>query len=315
MASEPKTIDSISVVVPVYNSEAILPTLIERLEPVVASLACEYEVLLINDASRDRSWEVIQELCTSHGWVRGINLMRNFGQHNALLCGIRAARYSVVVTMDDDMQNPPAEIPTLLAKLDEGNDVVYGTPRTEQHGLWRDLASTITKWALQSATGADVARKVSAFRAFRTNLREAFIDYKSPLISIDVLLTWGTTRFAAVPVEHNVRQVGKSNYTFGKLVIHALNMMTGYSTAPLRLASFIGFAFTLFGMATLGYVLYSYFTNDGRVPGFAFLACVISLFSGAQLFALGIIGEYLARMHFRTMDRPPYAVRERTDSR
>jgi glycosyltransferase involved in cell wall biosynthesis len=136
--------------------------------------------------------------------------------------------------LDDDLQNPPEEIPRLLAKLNEGNDVVYGTPQQEQHGLWRDLASRITKIALQKSMGVDTARNVSAFRVFRTQVREAFFDYRSSFVSIDVLLTWGTTRFAAVKVQHAERTVGQSNYTFGKLVTHALNMMTGFSTWPLQ---------------------------------------------------------------------------------
>ena len=128
-------------------------------------------------------------------------------------------------------------------------------------------------------------------------------------MSIDVLLTWGTTRFAAVPVRHDPRQVGVSNYTFRKLVRHALNMMTGFSTLPLQLASVVGFAFTLFGLLLLVYVIGRYLIEGGSVPGFPFLASTIALFSGAQLFALGIIGEYLARMHFRMMDRPSYVIR------
>jgi glycosyltransferase involved in cell wall biosynthesis len=316
LVSSPSGLEpGISVIVPVYNSERSLPLLVQRLHPVLKSLELPYELILVDDGSRDNSWAVVQQLAGQHQWITGLNLMRNYGQHNAVLCGIRTARFDLAVTMDDDLQNPPEEIPRLLAQLAKGYDVVYGTPQTEQHGLWRDMASKITKMALQSATGADVARKVSAFRVFRTNVREAFANYKSPFISIDVLLTWGTVRFAALPVEHSVRQVGKSNYTFKQLVTHALNMMTGFSTAPLRFASLIGFGFTVFGMGILGYVLYCYFTIGTSVPGFPFLASIIAIFSGAQLFALGIIGEYLARMHFRTMDRPPYAIRQRAKAR
>jgi undecaprenyl-phosphate 4-deoxy-4-formamido-L-arabinose transferase len=236
--------------------------------------------------------------------------MRNYGQHNTLLCGIRQARYEVIVTMDDDLQHPPEEIPNLLAKLAEGYDVVYGTPQQEQHGFWRDVASQVTKLALQSTMGAETARNVSAFRAFRTRLRDAFANYQGPFVSIDVLLTWGTTRFAAIPVHHDPRRVGRSNYTFVRLVTHALNMMTGFSTWPLQLASLIGFAFTLFGLGVLVYVIGRYLIEGGSIAGFPFLASIIAIFSGAQLFALGIIGEYLARMHFRMMERPAYSVRE-----
>ncbi len=300
----------VSVVVPVYRSEKILPELVGRLEAVLAGIADRYELILVNDCSPDRSWDVITELAVQHPWIRPFNLMRNYGQHNALLCGIREACYGVIVTMDDDLQHPPEEIPKLLATLAEGYDVVYGTPMQEQHGIGRDFASWITKIALQNIMGAEIARKVSAFRAFRAEVAKAFQHYEGAFVSIDVLLTWGTNRFTAIPVDHQPRRQGASGYTFRRLMTHAMNMMTGFSTVPLQFASLVGFVFTLFGIGVLIYVVGRYLWAGGSVPGFPFLASIIALFSGAQLFALGIIGEYLARMHFRMMDRPSYVIRE-----
>jgi glycosyltransferase involved in cell wall biosynthesis len=300
---------NISVVIPVYNSEPFLEDLVGRLQPVLENLATAYELILVNDGSQDQSWKTISELASKHLWIRAMDLMCNYGQHNALLCGIQAARYEVTVTLDDDLQHPPEEIPKLINKLAEGYDVVYGTPEQERHGFWRDVASRVTKLALRTAMGAETARKVSAFRAFRTILRQAFANFRGSFVSIDVLLTWGTRRFAAVTVAHAPRSAGASNYTFLKLVTHALNMMTGFSTLPLQLASLLGFAFTGFGMGVLAFVLGRYLINGGSVPGFAFLASTIAIFAGAQLFALGIIGEYLARIYLRSMDRPPYVIR------
>ena len=220
---------AVSVVVPVHNSAESLPLLAAGVENVLNSVGCPFELILVDDGSRDESWRVIRELAAKFHAVRGIALMRNYGQHNALLCGIRAAKTDIIVTLDDDLQHPPEEIPKLLEKLAKGHDVVYGTPVKGQHGLWRNLASWITKLALKSAIGAETARHVSAFRAFRTDLREAFATYQSPFVSIDVLLTWGGGRFTAVPVRHDARVIGASNYTFRKLLIHALNMMTGFS--------------------------------------------------------------------------------------
>jgi glycosyltransferase involved in cell wall biosynthesis len=303
----------ISAIVPVYRSAPILPELHRRLTAALSSIADRYEIILVEDAGGDESWSVIEQLAEGDRHVRGIRMSRNYGQHNALLCGIRAARYGVIVTMDDDLQNPPEEIETLVARLGEDVDVVYGTPEHEQHGFFRNQGSRITKLALQSVMSAETARNVSAFRAFRAPLREAFAAYRGPYVSIDVLLTWGTTRFSHVRVRHEPRQAGQSNYTFRTLVTHALNMMTGFSTLPLQVASLIGFAFTLFGFGILVLVLATYVSNGGSsVPGFAFLASIIAIFSGAQLFALGVIGEYLARMHFRTMDRPTYLVQQVT---
>jgi glycosyltransferase involved in cell wall biosynthesis len=303
-------IPSISVVVPVYNSAGALPVLVSRLEPVLRGLAHQFELVCVNDGSRDASWNVIVDLERGHSWIHGIDLMRNSGQHNALLCGIRAARYDITVTLDDDLQNPPEEIPILLAALAEGVDVVYGAPHQEVHGLWRNLASQVTKVVLQGVLGADTARMVGPFRAFRTNVRRAFDAYQGAFVNIDVLLTWGTTRFAAVRVRHDVRTIGQSNYTLRKLLTHTLNMLTGFSTLPLQLASLLGFTLTLVGGLLLALVIIRYLLNGGAVPGFAFLASIIIIFSGTQLFTLGVIGEYLARMHFRLLDRPAYVVRE-----
>lgn len=303
---------SLSVIIPVYRGAESLHELVAELQRVLPTLSDMFELILVDDGSPDNSWQVIQEVARQYAWVRGITMMRNYGQHNALLCGIRSAKHEIIVTMDDDLQHPASEIHKLLKKLDEGYDVVYGSPAQEQHTLWRNLASQITKIALQSSMGVDIARKVSAFRAFRTNVRDAFANYHSPYVSIDVLLTWATTRFAAVDVPHAERKHGTSNYTFQKLVTHALNMITGFSTVPLQIASFIGFAFTLFGILVFIYVVGRYIIQGTPVEGFPFLASIIAIFSGAQLFALGIIGEYLARIHFRTMDRPVYTVRSTT---
>jgi glycosyltransferase involved in cell wall biosynthesis len=292
----------VSVVIPVYNSEEILPALLERLATVLPQAATCYEVILVNDGSRDNSWTRIQELAARYSFVRGFELMRNFGQHNALLAGVRAAHFDVVVTMDDDLQHPPEEIGKL----------VYGVPEVLPHSHGRNLASRLTKLVLQKAMGAEIASRVDAFRAFRTQLREAFANFMGVYISLDVLLTWGTSRFGMVTVDHHARRVGESNYNFRKLMTHALNMMTGFSPLPLQLASLLGFGTTAFGVLVLAYVLIRAFVQKGAPPGFPLLVSIISIFSGAQLVALGIIGEYLARVHARSLDRPPYVVRGRT---
>lgn len=303
---------AVSIVVPCYNSHASLPLLVERLEAVFHQEARAFEIILVEDGSQDSTWTVIQELARSRPNIRGFKMLRNYGQHNALLCGIRNARFGLLVTIDDDLQNPPEEVPRLLARLEDGCDVVYGTPRKQEHGFLRDLASTLTKITLQGVMGAETARSVSAFRALRASLRPAFADYRSPLVSIDVLLTWGTRRFAAIPTRRDSRTIGQSNYTISKLFRHAMNMMTGFSTLPLRFASFLGFAMALFGLGVLGWVLGRYFLQGSSVQGFPFLASIIAIFGGAQLCTLGIIGEYLARIHLRTMDRPCYTVEEST---
>lgn len=303
---------TLSFVIPVYRSTESLLELHRRIRAVFADSGHEFEIIFVDDGGIEESWLIIQQLAAMDPQVRGFRMSRNFGQHNALLCGIRQASGDIIVTLDDDLQHPPEVIPQLLQKLAEGHDVVYGSPEKEQHGILRDLASLITKIALEGSMGAANARQVSALRVFVTRLREAFSDYRSPTVNIDVLLTWATTRFAAVRVAHAARKFGASGYTPRKLVRHALNMMTGFSTRPLHLASLMGFFFAFFGLAILIYVVLQWIVHGSAVPGFAFLASIIAIFSGAQLIAIGIIGEYLARMHLRTMERPPYLVSQAT---
>ena len=305
---------SLSVVIPVYNGAGTVGSVIDRLLTVLHRLGAPFEIVLVNDGSRDDSWAVIRALALAHAQIVGVDLMRNYGQHNALLCGIRAARHDVIVTMDDDLQQPPEEIPRLLEKLREGYDVVYGTPDRERHGFWRNASSRLTKVALALTIGAEVAPLVSAFRAIRSSVKPAFTEYRSPLLSIDVLLTWATTRIGSVVVRREPRDTGGSNYRLRGLIRHSVNMLTGFSIVPLQLATIVGFLFTLFGIALLVFVVGRFLVAGVSVPGFPFLASVIAIFSGAQLFALGIIGEYLGRMHLRAMERPPYIVRTSTEA-
>lgn len=305
---------TVSVVIPVFRSEASIGPLFEQLAELLPKISEEFEVIFVEDGGGDRSWNIVMELASERAWVRGFRFMRNFGQHSALLCGIRAAKYDIVVTMDDDLQHPTERILDLIELVDSGHDVAYGTPVRQRHGILRNIASLMTKWVLQGAMGAETARSISAFRAFRTSLRDSFADYHSPLVNIDVLLTWGTTRFVAIPTPHAPRTLGTSNYTFGKLVTHTFNLVTGFSTLPLRLASALGLVMTSFGFVILIYIVFSQlFAFQFEVPGFTFVASLISVFAGAQMLTLGIIGEYLARIHLRSMDKPAYVIGQTTD--
>jgi undecaprenyl-phosphate 4-deoxy-4-formamido-L-arabinose transferase len=299
---------SISLVIPVYKSEGCLRELYCRIVATLEQITNDYEIIFVEDCGGDRSWDVIVEIARIDRRVKGHKMSRNYGQHNALLAGIRSAQHPVIVTLDDDLQNPPEEIHKLLSKLDEGYDVVYGTPEYEQHGLLRDAASIVTKLILQNVMGAQTARKISSFRAFRSHVRNGFNAFEGPYVSIDVLLTWATARFAAIAVEHKPRSIGRSNYTLKKLLLHTFNMLTGFSTWPLQIASLMGFLFTLFGLGVLLYVVGRFLLLGWSAPGFPFIASIISIFSGVQLFTLGIIGEYLARMHCRAMQQPAYVI-------
>lgn len=217
---------TISVVIPVYNSVALLPRLVTRLRPVLVSLTSCYELILVNDGSQDDSWNVIKQLVKSNAWITGIDLLRNYGQHNATLAGLRAARYETIVTMDDDLQHSPEEIPRLLAKLEEGYDVVYGVPIQEQHSLWRILAARFVKRLLRRVLRVEIAYSITPFRVLHSYVCNAFTDYQSPYVSIDVLLSWGTAKFAAVLTHHGQQII--SRYTVMKSLGHAIKMIIGF---------------------------------------------------------------------------------------
>jgi undecaprenyl-phosphate 4-deoxy-4-formamido-L-arabinose transferase len=301
---------SASVVVPVYNSEQTLAELASRLEKVLTPLLKSFEIIFVNDGSRDQSWEKILELAEHKSFIRGFNLMTNYGQHNALIAGIDEAKYEIILTVDDDLQHPPEEIPRLLEKLCSGYDVVYGRPAARSHSAWRNLSSKLLKTTLKVVLGAEMGGHSSAFRAFRADLRRGFKNFRDAQLSIDVLLSWSAARVTHVLVEHHNRKVGKSGYSMRKLVVLAFNMLTGYSTLPLRIASWIGLFSALNGLGIFLYVVIRRLLQTTYVPGFAFLSAEIALFAGLQLFAIGVIGEYVARLHFRTMGKPSYVVRE-----
>lgn len=300
-------INSISVIIPIYNSAEILPELAERLNKSLNALTDQYEILMINDGSKDNSWQVIQSLSSTYPAIKGINLMRNYGQHNALLCGIRNAKNEYLVTMDDDLQHPPEEIHKLLKEIHKGFDVVYGIPQKLVHKKWRNFSSKITKNLLARFLGIKRIKYLSAFRIMRREVRKAFEKFDNPNVIIDALLTWGTENFGTVEVNEQPRSQGHSNYNFFKLVKITMIILTGFSTIPLRISSVIGFALTIFGIGILTYTVVRTFL-EGSIPGFPFLASIISIFSGAQLFSLGIIGEYLARIFNRSMNHPSYII-------
>jgi glycosyltransferase involved in cell wall biosynthesis len=299
-----------SVVIPVYRGEATVEPLVDRLGTVLPLAAEQFEVLLVNDGSPDGSWAAITRLTDRYSWVRGLRLTRNFGQENATLCGILESSFPVIATMDDDLQHSPEELPKLLTKLEEGYDVVYGVPRVRRQVWWKRWLSSAVKRVIALSVGIPEIRGMSTFKAFRGGIRDTYASISGPDVTVDVLLSWMFSRFATVEIEESPRTDGASNYNVMKLIRVAVRILTNYSTIPLRLASLLGFVFTFFGFLIFVYVLTVYFT-EGSIPGFSFLASVVTIFSGVQLFALGIIGEYLARVFERSSGRPRYAILER----
>ena len=298
----------ISVVVPAYRSQRTIGELVRRIETVLENT--NYEVIIVVDGSPDKTWNEVESLVNNLRRVVGVRLGRNAGQHNALLAGLRQARYATTVTLDDDLQNPPEEMAKLVAHLTDGVDVVYGIPNRVAQSLFRRLGSILTRKVLTAALGAPNARELSSFRAFRTSLRDGFADELGPGVSLDALLAWSTDRFASQTVQHHARAEGNSNFNLRRLAQFALDMATGYSTRPLRFALRLGVLTGFFGFILMATVLLRALISGVAVQGFPFLASTITLFSGVQLITIGVIGEYLARMHFRVMRKPSYVIAE-----
>jgi undecaprenyl-phosphate 4-deoxy-4-formamido-L-arabinose transferase len=270
------------------------------------------EIIIVDDGNTDDTWQVVRELSLSNKQVCGLRLGRNFGQHAALLAGVRRAEKPVVVTLDDDLQNPPEEVPKMLAALSDDVDVVYGLPERRRQSAWRNFTSASSKLLMRYALGFLRATEISAFRVFRTRLRDSFDGDLGPGVSMDALLNWSTTRFVSVEVKHDERKQGSSNYSFRKLLRFMLDTATGYSTVPLRFATGLGLVTVTLSVFVLGWVLWRPLTTGESVPGFPFLATTIAIFSGVQLIVLGVLGQYIGRMHFRVMAKPTYTVAEKT---
>lgn len=310
---------SVTVVVPCYRSASTLAELVTGLDTEFSQLVAEgviddWELVLVVDGSPDETGRVADALAASRSKVRTLHLRRNFGQHNALLAGISRARFEIVVTMDDDLQHRPDQVRALLEALeDDSLDLVYGVPIEEEHGLSRSAASRLVKSGLSFA-GVPNVRWVSAFRAFRTDLSKGFEGAVDPNPNLDVMLSWTTGSVAPVGVHMDRRHDGRSGYGLVRLTRHALNMVTGYGVAPLKIATYMGFLFGAFGLALMLVVIINYVTGETTVAGFTTIAAMVALFSGAQLISLGIIGEYLGRLHFRTMGKPTYLIADQRTS-
>jgi glycosyltransferase involved in cell wall biosynthesis len=306
---------SISVVVPCYRSAAVLPRLVARLTAVLPGIHPRHEVILVVD-STDATWDAARALALEFPHVQAIRMARNYGQHNALIAGIRAASGERIITMDDDLQHPPEELPKLVAALTDDLDLVYAVPETEEHGPLRNVTSWGAKNLVMGRTmGIPNADVLGALRIFRTYLRAGFDQVSGPHVSVDIVLSWTTTRVGSAVVRMDRRAEGRSGFTLRSLTKHAVNMILGYSTKPLRLVTYLGFLIGVGGLLLAARLLWLYLVGDTKVAGFTTLASLVTIFSSAQLIGIGVLGEYLGRVHAHGMGRPTYVIRERVAQR
>jgi len=300
----------LSVVIPVYRSESTLHALHERLTAVLTGLGRNYELVFVDDGSPDNAWTVLEEIArTDSQHVVVIRLMRNYGQHNALMCGFRHARGSVIVTMDDDLQNPPEEMGKLIQHVENGEyDLVYGQYEEKHHHAGRNLGSSVVNVFFRLVFRSPIT--VTSFRAIRRELVAAILPYNLNFTFVDGLLAWNTQRIGDVVVEHHARQNGRSGYSLAKLLTLSLNLFTNFSLFPLQVASATGLLSALVGLGTGGYYLLKALFRNIAVPGYASTIVAVMVLGGLQLLALGIIGEYLGRVHLNINRKPQYTVRQ-----
>lgn len=303
-------VPTLSVVIPLYRSE-------ESIERVVAELAAlpiegGLEIVLVNDCSPDNTLAAcrrIMESCPVP--VTVASHARNFGEHNAVLTGLRHTRGRWVVTMDDDGQNPPSEVPKLLAAAQAGgHDVVFGDYAIKEHAAWRNLGSRFTNavagWLLDKPKGL----YLSSFRCLSRFIVDEIVRYEGPYPYIDGLILQSTRAVTAIEVDHKARAEGESGYNMRRLVRLWLNMFTSFSVAPLRAATLLGLALGALGVLGVLGVVYLYLTDQGPAFGWGSIMAALLVFSGAQLVMLGVIGEYLGRAYLTANRRPQSVVRD-----
>jgi glycosyltransferase involved in cell wall biosynthesis len=298
----------LSVVIPVYNSAPTLEKLLARLSQTLDPRIEHYEIILVDDGSKDDSWEVMQSLRKSHDKLVTVQLMRNYGQHNTLMCGLSMAKGKFIVTMDDDLQNPPEELPKMLDHIEKtGLDLVYGCPDSRSHATWRNLGSAIV-WRFYRKVFRNPITP-TPFRVMRHQLVRSVLFYDLNFTYLDGLLAWCTDRIGTVDVQHHARQEGRSGYSISKLLGLALNLYTNFSLIPLQTVSTVGLLTAAAGFLGGLYYLGQYLLKNIVVPGFASIIIAILILGGVQLLALGIMGEYLGRLHLNVNRKPQYVVR------
>lgn len=302
----------LSVVVPVYRSQRTLPELYRRLRATLETAEPSFEIILVEDCGGDDSWRVIQDIARSDPRVRGVQLSRNFGQHAATICGFAQSRGLWIATLDDDLEQGPEHLPAMYRKALEGHDLVYGVYPERSHKAWRNLTSSLARWLFRKAIPS-LNYSYTSFRVVRGDLARELARFDSPFPFVDGYLSWLTNRCACVEVPHGEREFGASNYTFAKLLTHTINIFVTFSDLPLRMASWIGLATFFGGMAWLAVILGRYFFGGISVSGFASIMAGILLFGGIQLLVLGIFGEYLGRMNFKSSKMPLFLVGRTTD--
>ena len=302
-----------SLVVPVYNEEDNLPELLRRVLAVGATLPCDYELILVNDGSADASAQLIAEAAERDPHVVGVLLNRNYGQHAAVLAGLAQARGDVVVTLDADLQNPPEEVPKLLAGIEAGADVVSGVRKLRKDTLFRRIASRLMNKLMLKITRVDVGDYGCMLRAYRRDIVDAVLACGDRSAYVPALANSFAGNVHEVEVEHAERHAGESKYSLLKLMNLYFDLLVSATTAPLRLMSMIGIGLALAG-ATFGVlllVLRLIYGPDWAAQGVFTIFAILFIFLGVQLIGMGLLGEYIGRISRDVQARPRFIVHAR----
>jgi dolichol-phosphate mannosyltransferase/undecaprenyl-phosphate 4-deoxy-4-formamido-L-arabinose transferase len=302
----------LSVVIPVYRSGEILPDLLDQISAVVEERGLVHEIILIDDASPDDTWSEMREFVPRYSNARAIRLMRNGGQAAATLCGLEMALGHLILTMDDDLQHPPDQIPILLEALeaDPELDGVFGVSSDKKHSFQQNLGSRILSWVNARSFGLPRGLRSSSFRLLRRSVGKAAVEHRTLNPALSAILYSSTARLKSIPVRHERRKSGASGYTLGRQIRLAWDNITNVSMLPLRLVTVFGSVFCFFGLIMAGHTLFKYFSGQIAVPGWTTVVILLSFFSGVTLLALGIIGEYLGRILREVRGSPRFIIRE-----
>lgn len=298
----------ISFVIPVYNSENTIARLIESIISIYSE-AEEVQIILVNDNSSDRSEEVCRKKAEEDDRVLLINLAKNFGQHNALLTGLRFADGEVIVCMDDDLQNPPEEAKKLIDAINKNADVVYGNYKELMESPLRKAGSRLNGIMAQILIGKPKGIEITSFFAMKKFINDEVVKYKGPYPYLPGLLFRATSAISSVEVSHMPRKTGKSNYNFSKLVSLWMNGFTNFSVKPLRFASLAGAAAAFLGFIYLAVIVIRKLLNPAVPLGWTSLMAIVLLMGGIQLVTIGLAGEYIGRMFLTANEKPQSVVR------
>lgn len=306
-------ITEISVVIPVYNSEEIIPTLHSRIASALSGIS--YEIIFVNDCSRDNSWSTIKDLAQKNINITGVNLRKNCGQDNALLAGLRIAKGNYLLIMDDDLQHDPQDILKLYDICKNGFDVCYANFTGRKQSNIKNRGSDLNGKIAELLVEKPKEIYLSSFKIINRSTVNEIIKFGGPYPYIDGIILTITSNITQINLAHAERFSGKSNYTFSKSISVFMKLFTGFSLVPLRIATISGCIATFIGFCLMIKYLYDYFITENFIEGWTTVVVLIIFFSGLILITLGIVGEYIGRMYLAINNKPQYSISEIVKSR